>query len=121
MINNKQVNLWRGDNPPPTIYHVWIYKESKILLYDGTDWVIFVNDKDTVDKITALQKQVDKIQINLDDVIDSTINNKKIIENPVLSGQDLLLNKNGYFVTPEQTISDSVVTLDSKLYTLIIE
>lgn len=121
MINNKQVNLWRGTNPPPTIYHVWIYNNEKILLYNGEEWVLFVDDIETVNKIIALQKQVDTIQTDLDQVRKSTVNSKPITENPVLTGEDLLLNKNGQFVNSEQTITKTIQILDSMFQTLIIE
>ena len=38
MINNRQVNLWRGNQEPPTIYHIWIKDNNKLLLYDGNNW-----------------------------------------------------------------------------------
>ena len=45
MINNKQVNLWRGDSTPPTIYHIWVNNNNQILLYseDTKEWKVFID------------------------------------------------------------------------------
>jgi hypothetical protein len=41
MINNRQVNLWRGESAPPTLFHVWITKDNVIKVYDDEkkEWV----------------------------------------------------------------------------------
>ena len=35
---NKNISVWRGSNPPPTIYHVWIKQDNQVYLHDGTGW-----------------------------------------------------------------------------------
>ena len=122
MINNKQVNLWRGTDPPPTIYHVWIYKDEQMLLYNGEEWITFIDDVDTLSKVLELQEDIKLIQKNVDKVSQSTINNKLIIDNPILDGKDLILGgNNGKFINNSQTISENIQLLDSILTTLIIE
>ena len=45
MIKNKQVNMWRGSEEPPTIYHVWIKDDLTIELYNGSEWEFtFIDD-----------------------------------------------------------------------------
>lgn len=100
VINNRQVNLWRGDNPPPTIYHIWI-KGGQMLLNDGTDWIVFLDNKDIIDRVNKLY--------------DATVNGKKISENPELTGFDVETKVNGNFV--KGTVSDSIQILDSLLKT----
>lgn len=43
-VNNRQVNIWRGSEPPPTIHHVWIKDNNTLFLYDTQyeDWVAFL-------------------------------------------------------------------------------
>lgn len=55
MVNNKQVNFWRGDMTPPTIYHIWIKDNSKMLLYDGSKWVVFLDNKEIIEAIDKLR------------------------------------------------------------------
>lgn len=56
MINNRQVNLWRGNQEPPTIYHIWI-KDNKLLLYDGNNWKTFLDNESAV---AAIQETLKK-------------------------------------------------------------
>ena len=44
LVNNRQVNIWRGSEPPPTIHHVWIKDDNTLFLYDTQyeDWVAFL-------------------------------------------------------------------------------
>lgn len=44
LVNNRQVNIWRGSEPPPTIHHVWIKDNKTLFLYDTQyeDWVSFL-------------------------------------------------------------------------------
>lgn len=41
LVNNRQVNVWRGTAEPPTIHHLWIRDESTVLIYDDEEnkWV----------------------------------------------------------------------------------
>lgn len=120
MINNKQVNIWRGDQEPPTLFHVWIYNNEEIRLYNGTNWARLTNDCETIDKINKLQDDVDLVKSNLNKISNATINNKLIRDNPVLNGNDLLLNKSGEFVNSEKSVSDSIMQLDNLFVTQII-
>jgi hypothetical protein len=85
MINNKQINIWRGDQTPPTIYHVWIKDNSKLLLYNGTEWVVFLDNKELIENVNNLLK--------------ATVNNKKIIDNPILDATDIDLKNSGNYTT----------------------
>ena len=50
MIQNKQVNIWRGPDFPPTLYHIWLKDESQLLRYDEKvkDWVVFLDSTQIV-------------------------------------------------------------------------
>lgn len=56
MINNRQVNLWRGNQEPPTIYHIWIKDNNKLLLYDGNNWKTFLDES----AVAAIQEVLKK-------------------------------------------------------------
>ena len=121
IINNKQVNIWRGAEDPPTLYHVWIKDDSKILLYNGIEWIIFIDDLATIQKVNELYNQVQEIHQTADLLKNSTINNKKIIDNPILYGTDLILNRSGTFVESSESISNNIIKIDTLLNTQIID
>lgn len=56
MINNRQINLWRGNQEPPTIYHIWIKDNNKLLLYDENNWKIFLDES----AVAAIQETLKK-------------------------------------------------------------
>lgn len=107
MINNRQVNFWRGDKEPPTIYHIWIKDNSKMLLHNGTEWVVFLDNGDLVSQVNEL--------------LNATINNKLIKDSPILYGTDITLGSNSNnFFNKDDTISKSIERLDTLLTTQII-
>ncbi|MDY2736759.1 hypothetical protein [Intestinibacter sp.] len=61
MINNRQVNLWRGNQEPPTIYHIWIKDNNKLLLYDGNNWKTFYNESAVAAIQEALKKKANLV------------------------------------------------------------
>lgn len=101
MINNKQVNLWRGQDIPPTIYHVWIKDNSKMLLYNGTEWVVFVDNKGIIDEVNKF--------------LESTVNGKPLKDNPVLDGTDIKLGGNS--VNANDTIAENILKITDLLST----
>lgn len=104
IINNKQVNIWRGTSEPPTIYHIWIRNDSELLLHNGTKWVVFIDNKYMLDKLDAL--------------INATVNGYKITDNPVLKSNDIVTD-NGNFI--KNNVAESLTTLDTLLTTQIID
>lgn len=116
MINNKQVNIWRGDQVPPTIYHVWIYKDLEIKIYseEEQDWVTLI---DNVKIVEELNKVISKV----DTLYEATVNNKLIRENPVLDGKDILATTGGHFYKENDNIANVLNELDKLLITEIIE
>ena len=121
MINNKQVNIWRGTDTPPTIYHVWLYNDSELRIYNGEIWETFINDKATLDKITDLFNEIENIKSEIAIFLNSTIKGKLISSNPILTGNDLLLNRSGTYLEQTQSLSSSLISLDTLLSTQIIE
>ena len=74
MVNNKQVNFWRGDMTPPTIYHIWIKDNSKMLLYDVEKWVVFLDNKEIIDILDKIQEMLDNMQDKIDEIGNKTVN-----------------------------------------------
>lgn len=121
MVNNKQVNFWRGDMTPPTIYHIWIKDNSKMLLYDGEKWVVFLDNKEIIDILDKVQKLLDEMQGKIDEIGNKTVNKKAIKTNPILDGTDILINAIGNFVVPAETLAQTALRFDNLLTTKIIE
>lgn len=121
MVNNKQVNFWRGDMTPPTIYHIWIKDNSKMLLYDGEKWVVFLDNKEIIDILDKIQEMLDNMQDKIDEIENKTVNKKPIKTNPVLDGTDILINATGNYVIPTETLAQTALRLDNLLSTKIIE
>lgn len=121
MVNNKQVNFWRGDMTPPTIYHIWIKDNSKMLLYDGEKWVVFLDNKEIINILDKIQEMLDNMQDKIDEIVNKTVNKKPIKTNPVLDGTDILVNATGNYVIPTETLAQTALRLDNLLSTKIIE
>ena len=121
MVNNKQVNFWRGDMTPPTIYHIWIKDNSKMLLYDGEKWVVFLDNKEIINILDKIQEMLDNMQDKIDEIENKTVNRKPIKTNPVLDGTDILVNATGNYVIPTETLAQTALRLDNLLSTKIIE
>lgn len=121
MVNNKQVNFWRGDMTPPTIYHIWIKDNSKMLLYDGEKWVVFLDNKEIIDILDKIQEMLDNMQDKIDEIRNKTVNKKPIKTNPVLDGTDILVNATGNYVISTETLAQTALRLDNLLSTKIIE
>lgn len=121
MINNRQVNVWRGTDEPPTIYHVWILGLSKMLLHNGTEWVVFIDDFKTIEKIEDLLKSVEEIKESLSEIDDYTVNEILIKNNPVLSGENIISKTDGHYIKNNDTIKESLLKLDTLLTTQIIQ
>lgn len=111
MIQNKQVNLWRGTDPPPTLYHIWFKDESQLLRYDENvkDWVVFLDSGRIVKLIQDFMDALDNLSIN----------GHLLTENPVLDGSDLLVGQDGHYIKKENTLQQATLKLDSLLTTKV--
>lgn len=116
MINNKQVNIWRGDQVPPTIYHVWIYKDLEIKIFseEEQDWITLIDNAKIVEELNNVINKVDILY-------NSTVNNKLIRNNPVLDGSDIEASSVGHFYKENDNIANVLNELDKLLITEIIE
>ena len=121
MVNNKQVNFWRGDMTPPTIYHIWIKDNSKMLLYDGEKWIVFLDNKEVIDILNKIQDMLDSMQNQIDVIGNKTVNKKPIKTNPVLDGTDININGNGNFIVSTESVAQTAIKFDTLLTTQIIE
>lgn len=118
MINNRQVNIWRGTADPPTIYHVWIFDDLTIKLYNGVEWVTFIDNLEVINKINQILESIETLEYFMNE---STVNGYQIKDNPVLNGLDLEVKKNGNFIKENDNVTNAVMTLDELLRTQIIE
>ena len=117
----RQVNIWRGNSTPPTIYHIWVYDNSKLLLFDGTEWVVFIDDVAIIDKLNGIEQRLTDLELAVDTLNNTTVNNKLIKDNPILDAGDLQTKSSGNFITGTSAISDTLVKIDVLLNTQIIE
>lgn len=37
-MNNKNISVWRGDNTPPTSYHLWLKSDGRLFVYIDENW-----------------------------------------------------------------------------------
>lgn len=121
IINNKQVNIWRGDQEPPTIYHVWIWKDLEIRINNGTGsegWITLINNAKIVEELVAVIDKVNQLEIDFNNF---TINNKYIKDNPILDGNDIEATIGGHFYKENDNIANVLNELDKLLKTEIIE
>ena len=115
MIENKQVNLWRGSQEPPTLYHIWLKDESQLLRYDEDlkDWLVFL-DSNKIGKI------ISDFMDNLNIILQGSINGHPIAENPVLEASDLLINENGNYYKSTNNLKEIAKIFDELMTTQIL-
>lgn len=69
-MNNKNISVWRGDNTPPTQYHLWLKNNGKLYVNIDEQWQEI--DKDSISQITEILNQhtakLDNHQTALDDI-----------------------------------------------------
>lgn len=75
-MNNKNISVWRGNNTPPTQYHLWLKNDGKLYVNTDEQWQEI--DKDSISQITEILNQhtakLDNHQTALDDI--NTLHNK---------------------------------------------
>lgn len=115
MIENKQVNLWRGNQEPPTLYHIWLKDESQLLRYDeeSKDWVVFLDSKE-------IGKIISDFMSNLNVLLSGSINGHPISENPVLNASDLLVNQDGNYYKSTNNLREVAKIFDDLMTTQIL-
>ena len=67
---NKNISVWRGDQNPPTEYHLWLNSEGKLLAKINEQWEQISGDdiplaSDTVD---GLMSAADKAKLDSVDI-----------------------------------------------------
>lgn len=62
---NKNISVWRGNNTPPTDYHLWEKEDGSIYTKVESGWTILTspNDKATLDKIKIITTELANTQI----------------------------------------------------------
>lgn len=115
MIENKQVNLWRGSQEPPTLYHIWLKDERQLLRYDEDTkkWVVFLDS-------VQIAQIIDDFIDQLDTILQGSINGHPLKDNPVLNATDLLSALNGNYIKETDTVKDALKTIDTLLTTEVL-
>lgn len=117
IINNKQINIWRGQDFPPTLYHIWLYSESELRIFNGTEWVTIIDSINISDRLSELSNQLN----DLTNLFNSAkINNKLIKDNPVLNSDDINNTYNGVFINSD-SVTENLKTIDNLLVTQILD
>ena len=106
---------------PPTIYHIWIKDNSKMLLYDGEKWIVFLDNKEVIGILNKIQDMLDDMQNQIDAIGNKTVNKKPIKTNPVLDGTDININGKGNFIVSTESVAQTAIKFDNLLTTQIIE
>lgn len=116
MIKNKQVNIWRGDEAPPTLYHLWLRNENQLLKYDEEqqDWIVFLDSN-------QIKEIIEEFLNSLDDIRNATINGYPITNNITLSAEDLLSKYEGHYIKSSDTVKTALNKLDQLFTTKVYE
>lgn len=115
MIKNKQVNLWRGPDTPPTLYHIWLKDEKQLLRYDEDkkDWVVFLDS-------TQISKVISDFMDNLDNILNASINGHPIKDNPVLVAEDIKIGENGHYFKSTHNLKEVAKIFDNLMTTQVL-
>lgn len=62
---NKTISVWRGNNTPPTDYHLWEKEDGSLFTKIENNWLPLTspNDKLTLDRIEKIADKLNKLQI----------------------------------------------------------
>lgn len=83
--------------------------------------MVFLDDAATIAKVNELMQNVADLETSVEELGNKTINSKQISTNPVLGGEDLLVGQSGAYVSMNDSVTESILTLDSLFQTQIIE
>jgi hypothetical protein len=83
--------------------------------------VVFLDDAATIARVNELMQNVADLETSVEELGNKTINSKQISTNPVLGGEDLLVGQSGAYVSTNDSVTESILTLDSLFQTQIIE
>lgn len=62
---NKNISVWRGNNAPPTDYHLWEKEDGSLHTKIDKEWLQLTSplDKSTLDRIEQIADKLNKLQI----------------------------------------------------------
>lgn len=120
IINNKQVNIWRGTEPPPTLYHIWLKDDSKLKIHNGEKWITILDDFKTIEELKNLLTKVTEIESKVNLLSEKKINNKLISNNPVLDATDISIIEAGTTISKNDSLNEALLKLDRLLDTQTI-
>lgn len=83
--------------------------------------MVFLDDAATIARVNELMQNVADLETSVEELENKTINSKQISTNPVLGGGDLLVGQSGTYVSTNDSVTESILTLDSLFQTQIIE
>lgn len=92
---NKNISIWRGSNPPPTNYHIWVKDSGELFLKIEDEWSIISDPnientlKNYVDTELSTSNESLKTLLNQgDNTLKNYIDNKQL-SSLILNGIDL--------------------------------
>ena len=116
-FDNKQINVWRGSEPPPTNYHMWIFTDLTIKLFIDGEWTTFIDNAKIGQSIVEIIERLDSLE---DFMNNATVNNKLVKDNPVLDASDLLNTVSGTHIEKNDNVASALMEIDGLLTTQII-
>ena len=119
MIKNKQINVWRGDDHPPTIYHLWILEDLKIRLHNGIEWVEFITNASIGQDLVEIIASIESLESFMNN---STVNGEPIKNNPILDAEHFNTTiKDGVYIKENDNVAQALKKHDELLRTKYIE
>ncbi len=104
---NKNISVWRGTQPPPTKYHIWLKSDGSINIFNENKWERLTDgiksaiQNINVNEITDLQYLYDNHDVMgsyFYRIYDNTTNDYISLKYPYIFGQDkIAINKLCYF------------------------
>ena len=117
IINNKPINIWRGSDVPPTLYHIWLFNESELKIYNGVEWITIIDSINIAERLIELSDKIDNLR---DDFESTTINGKLIKDNPILNSGHINNTINGTYINTG-FITSNLQKIDKLLVTQILD
>lgn len=111
------ISIWRGNDTPPTNYHLWIYNDEEIRLYKNNQWITILDDEQSAETIKEILTRLTTIENSFNS---ATINNKSISSSPVLNSTDIKNVNSGIYINGGSSLEDNLLKIDTLLQTQII-
>ena len=85
---NKNISLWRGNDSPPTIYHLWFKSDGKLYAYLNQQWQQITSDNEIDFDLEEINQHIDeRLNDQLKPLIQNDVNKsiRQIAEDVMLN------------------------------------